>query len=258
MATAEQEGEDRKVSPPQKVFVSGAGSGIGAAIARAFAAQGATLVLADRNRATLDSVAQQLSGASRVEAHVLDIRDAHQVAELMNVAGDEPFDLICANAGVSAPEGPFHEMAWADIERILDVNIRGTICTLRAGVPHLRDGGSIVVTASTSGIAAHPGAAVYAASKHAVIGLARSLAAELAPRRIRVNAVCPGGVDTPLLSDVYGSAEDAGREYAKVNPMGRLAAPEDVAAAVVFLADAVHITGVALRIDGGDTLGVAI
>lgn len=244
------------MSAPRKVFISGAGSGIGSAIARTFAAQGAWLVLVDRNRAALDSVAR-LPGASRVETHVADIRDAVEIAAVM--AGDaEPFDVICANAGVSAPEKPLHEMPWADIERILDVNVRGTICTLHAGIPRIRDGGCIVITASTSGLVAHPGAAAYAASKHAMVGLGRSLAAELAPRRIRVNTVCPGGVDTPLLTDVYGSADEAGREYAKINPLGRIAAPEDVAAAVAFLVDAVHITGVALKIDGGDSLGAAI
>jgi NAD(P)-dependent dehydrogenase (short-subunit alcohol dehydrogenase family) len=246
--------------PRPATLITGAGSGIGAAAARLFVEAGAAVVLADLSEERLRSVELNLGAAAdTVLAVATDVRDDRSVRALVQ-AGVERFggfDTVCPNAGVTFPEKPFEQFEDAEVEQLLAVNLMGVILTLRAAVPHLRDGGSAVLTSSISGLQAHAGAAVYAATKMAVIGLGRSLAAELAPRRIRVNMVCPGGVDTALTRGAYG--EDAERviaEYAAANPLGRIAQPEDIARAMVFLASdaARHINGVALRVDGGDCL----
>jgi NAD(P)-dependent dehydrogenase (short-subunit alcohol dehydrogenase family) len=168
-------------------------------------------------------------------------------------------DVVHANVGICPPERLLVDTDPDTVDRILDVNVKGTINTLRATVPLVRDGGAIIITASDSGLLAHPGAAVYAASKIALIGLGRALAAELAPRRVRVNMVCPGGVDTPLTRGVYGDTIEAElASYAVTNPLGGIAQPEWIADAVLFLASARHVTGVSLRVDGGDGLMGAV
>jgi NAD(P)-dependent dehydrogenase (short-subunit alcohol dehydrogenase family) len=162
-------------------------------------------------------------------------------------------DVVCTIAGVFiGPERPLQDTDDDVIDRLLDVNVKGVIRVLRAALPHVRDGGAIVLTSSISGLVAHPGGAAYAASKTAQLGLARSLAAELSPRRIRVNVICPGTIDTPMAHAAHTPAQLAG--FARDNPLGRLGTPEDVAGAFLFLARAGYVNGMALRVDGGDTL----
>jgi 3-oxoacyl-[acyl-carrier protein] reductase len=251
------------MSAPQRVvLVTGAASGIGAATARAFAACGDKLVLADIAEEALRNVSKGLPAApDDVLAMRTDTTDVHSVDSLLNAAIDQfgSLDVVHANAGICPPERPLADTAPDVVDRILSVNIAGTVNTLRAAVPHVRDGGAVVITASISGLQAHPGAAVYAASKIALIGLGRALAVELAPRRIRVNMICPGGVDTPLTRNAYGDdAERVIAGYREDNLMGRIAEPEDIAAAVLYLARAKHVTGVSLRVDGGDCLMGAV
>jgi len=240
-----------------------AASGIGAEVARALAARGAHLLLADIDRTGVTETARRISLAGGVaEPFVCDVRDPAAVAELAVRAQARfaPLDFVCPAAGVAFPEAPLDESALEAINALLDVNLRGVIYTLRALLPHVRHGSSVVLVASTSGICAYPGGAVYAASKIALIGLTRSLALEVAPRRVRVNAVCPGPVDTPLQRSIFGAAVDGIlADSARFNPLGRVAVPSDIADAVAFLAsDAVrHITGVALFVDGGQFLGEA-
>jgi NAD(P)-dependent dehydrogenase (short-subunit alcohol dehydrogenase family) len=241
----------------QVVLVTGAASGIGAATARAFAARGDRVVLADLNAEGLEEVAASLARPSEHLALPVDLTDSTATDALVAQATDRfgTLDAVHANAGICPPERPFIETSPELVERVLDVNVKGTVNTLRSAVPSVRDGGAVVITASDSGLLAHPGAAVYAASKIALIGLGRCLAAELASRRVRVNMVCPGGVDTPLTRGAYGdSAEEVIHDYTLTNPLGRIATAEDIANAVLFLTDASHVTGVSLRVDGGDGL----
>jgi NAD(P)-dependent dehydrogenase (short-subunit alcohol dehydrogenase family) len=242
-------------------LVTGAASGIGRATALALAGAGWRLALLDRDEGALERLGQELGGgATGPFTRNADVADTAAVdaavAEAHAALG--PFTAVCPIAGVfAAPERPMAEMPDADVARLLDINVHGTVRTLRACIPLIRDGGSIAVAASVSGLTAHPEAAVYGATKAALIALARSLALELAPRRIRVNAVCPGGVDTPLSRNAYpdeAASDFAG--YRETNPLGRIATPEDIGGVFAFLASdaARHVNGVALRVDGGDSV----
>jgi NAD(P)-dependent dehydrogenase (short-subunit alcohol dehydrogenase family) len=247
------------LSDPRVALVTGAASGIGAAAARAFAMHGDRLVLVDLDADALGALEAELTADTlAVAADVSDPAAMDAVAEQATTRFGT-LDVVFANAGIAFPERPITETPPDVVERLLHVNVIGAVNTLRSCVPLVPDGGAIVLTSSISGQIAHPGAAVYGATKIALIGLARSLASELSPRRIRVNCVCPGGVDTPLVTAVMGDERDADiAEYAKVNPLGRIATPDDVAEVVLFLAGAAHVNGVALRVDGGDALLGAI
>lgn len=241
-------------------LVTGGGSGIGAAIARRLARAGCAVAICDLDQQHALEVAEELGGESF--AVRVDVRDREAVAAFAAEAADRlgPLDIVCPNAGVAKPEHPLEAWTPFEIDEVVDVNLKGAIHTVATAAPHIRDGGAIVITASISGLQAHPGAAVYSATKTGLVGFARSVALELAPRRIRVNCVCPGGVDTPLLAAVSADMAQVEAEYREINPLGRLATADDVACAVAFLTSegARHITGVALRVDGGDALMGAI
>jgi NAD(P)-dependent dehydrogenase (short-subunit alcohol dehydrogenase family) len=238
------------------VLITGAASGIGAATAYAFAESGDAVVLGDRNREDLERVEASLreSGAD-VLAEPCDVRDESETDALVRAAVErhDQIDVVCTIAGIFVgPERPLEETDDGVIDQLFDVNVKGVVHVLRRALPHVRTGGSLILTSSISGLLAHPGGAVYAASKTAQIGLARSLAAELSPRRIRVNVICPGTIDTPMAHAAHTDEQLAG--FADANPLGRLGRPEDVADAFVFLARAEYVNGMALRVDGGDCL----
>jgi NAD(P)-dependent dehydrogenase (short-subunit alcohol dehydrogenase family) len=235
------------------VLITGAASGIGEATARAFAAQGDALVLGDADELNLRRVGESIDGD--VLAVPADVRDEDATRALVQAAVERHggLDVVCTIAGVFiGPERPLEETADDVVDRLLDVNVKGVIRVLRATLPHINDGGSIVLTSSISGLVAHPGGAAYAASKTAQLGLARSLAAELGPRRIRVNVICPGTIDTPMAHTAHTPEQLDG--FAHANPLGRLGQPDDVAGAFLFLARAGYVNGMALRVDGGDCL----
>jgi NAD(P)-dependent dehydrogenase (short-subunit alcohol dehydrogenase family) len=235
------------------VLITGAASGIGEATARAFAAQGDALVLGDADELNLRRVAESIAG--EVLAVPADVRDEDATRALIQAAVERhgALDVVCTIAGVFVgPERPLEDTDDDVVDRLLDVNVKGVIRVLRAALPHVNDGGAIVLTSSISGLVAHPGGAAYAASKTAQLGLARSLAAELSPRRIRVNVICPGTIDTPMAHTAHTPEQLDG--FATDNPLGRLGQPEDVAGAFLFLARAGYVNGMALRVDGGDTL----
>lgn len=264
-AQTRESSNDGGEATEQVVLITGAASGIGAATARGFAEAGWSVVLGDVAEDPLRVVEASIRGnGGSALGLVVDVRDESSVRSMVAAAVERfgGFDAVCPNAGIGFPERPFEETR-PDVDRLIDVNLRGAISVLLIALPHVRPGGSVVITSSTSGLLAHDGGAVYAATKIALIGLGRSLALELAPRSIRVNMVCPGAVNTPMIRDVWGSEAEAERaleEYARDNPLGRFAEPEDVAEAIMFLASskARHITGVSLRVDGGDGLRGAL
>ena len=242
------------MSGHQIVLITGAGGGIGAAAARAFAADGHSVAAADINGARLEALAGQIP-AEQLLTVAADVRDRSSV-EAMVARTVERFgaiDVLCPNAGVFVgPDRPIEETPDDAIDLLIDVNIRGVVNVLQAGLPHVRPGGAVILTSSISGLQAHPGGVVYAATKTAQIGLARSLASGHGLHRSGVHVISTGTIETAMATEAHTPEQLA--EFAEANPLGRLGQPADVAEAFVFLARASYVNGVVLRVDGGDCL----
>jgi NAD(P)-dependent dehydrogenase (short-subunit alcohol dehydrogenase family) len=235
----------------RRALVTGAGSGIGEAVARGLHAEGAEVVLADAAGDRVAAVADALG--ERATPLTLDVRDEHAVAAAM-----DGFDVLANVAGIgsttSAPDTALE--VWEDV---FAVNARGTFLCCKHAIPGMieRGGGAIVNMASVAGLVGLRNRAAYCASKGAVIALTRALAIDHVGQGIRVNAVCPGTVDSPwvrrLVEDVGESLDDLRARQ----PMGRLGSAEEIAQAVLYLASdaAAFVTGSALVIDGGLTAG---
>ena len=236
-------------------IVTGGGSGFGAAMVELFAAEGARLVVADIDGAAAERVAAGVPGAVAVQADVTrDADTGRMVAAATGAFGR--LDILVNNAGVSHWNQKLTEVSEADFDRVYAVNVKALYWAARHAVPVMaaQGGGSIVNTASTAGLRPRPGLCWYNGSKGACILITKSMAVELAPMRIRVNALCPVAGETPLLAHFMGgdTPENRARFVATV-PLGRLSTPADVARAALWLAsdDAEFITGVALEVDGG-------
>ncbi|MBV9565318.1 MAG: SDR family oxidoreductase [Bradyrhizobium sp.] len=249
------------LSRPPHVVVTGGGRGIGRAIAATLARSGATVTVLGRNRATLDEAVT--AGAAHF-ADVVDVADQAAVdAAIAAAAKRQPIDILIANAGL-VDSAPFAKSDAALFRRLMDLNFMGVVHAIQAALPSIkgRPYGRIVAIASTAGLKGYPYVTAYTASKHAVVGLVRSLALELASTRITVNAVCPGFTDTDLIAgsiDVImkktGRTRDqAVAELAAQNPQQRLVTPQEVADTVLWLCGegASAITGQAIVVAGGE------
>jgi 2-hydroxycyclohexanecarboxyl-CoA dehydrogenase len=238
-------------------LVTGAARGIGAGIARALAAAGARVALADVAGDTVRETAESLG--ERGLAIVMDVSDARSVRA--GVAEAEarlgPLDVLVNNAGVDTI-APFVETDEAVWDRLWAVNLKGTLLTTRAVLDGMiaRECGRIISIGSDAGRVGSTGEAVYSATKGGVIAFSKSLAREVARHGITVNCVCPGPTDTALLEQVREYDEKLHASLARAIPLRRLGKPEDVAAAVAFLAsdDAAYITGQTLSVSGGLTM----
>jgi 3alpha(or 20beta)-hydroxysteroid dehydrogenase len=233
--------------------ITGGASGIGKATGLRFSQAGAKVVLADIQDGS--DVAREAGGIF-VKT---DVSKEGQVKALMEAAVSEygKLDIVVNNAGIG--EGnEIKDISEAELDRILGVNTKGVLWGMKHSVPHIADGGSIINTASYAGLAAFPSYGSYTASKCAVIGLTKTAALELAPRGIRVNAVCPGTIDTPINAGPMAEVELALATH--VHPLRRLGRPEEVAALFHFLAsdESAFITGVAIPIDGGLSAGIGL
>lgn len=241
----------------KRVIVTGGASGFGAAIARGFAGEGASVVVADLDLPGARRVAADLPSAIAVPIDVADEAQNRAMADA-TVAAFGGIDVVCANAGVPHRYGNLIDLSTEDFDRMFAINVRSVYLAAKYCVPHMQPGSSIVSTASIGGIRPRPGLTAYNASKGAVLTLTRGLAAELAPN-IRVNAVSPVSSATGFDKNVLGFDTLPEMLEAQVLagiPMGRRATPEDVAKAVMFLAsdDAAFLTGVCLAVDGGRSI----
>ncbi len=243
------------------VLITGAGSGIGRMAALAFARQGAKLVISDVNdEGGAETVAQiHALGGGAVYVHC-DVAQAEQVEALLKhtVAGYGRLDCAINNAGISGNMvRRLHEIDETAFDQIIAINLKGVWLSMKYELPVLLagGGGAIVNISSVAGLGGAPKAAAYAASKHGVIGLTRTAAVEYAKFNIRVNAICPSYTDTPMVSDFTRDDPVLDRLTQQASPMKRLGRPEEIAAAIVWLAsDAASFTnGVALAVDGGLT-----
>jgi len=237
-------------------IVTGAASGFGKAIAETFAREGAKVVVADINGQGARDVAQSI-GASAIHVAV-DVSKRREVdamvAEAVTAFGG--LDIMVNNAGTTHKNQPMLDVAEQEFDRIFAVNVKSIYLAALACVPAMekRGGGVIINTASTAGVRPRPGLTWYNASKGAVITMTKSMAAELAPKRIRVCAINPVAGDTPLLADFMGADTPENRDkFIATIPLGRLSLPSDIATAALFLAspESSMITGVALEVDGG-------
>jgi NAD(P)-dependent dehydrogenase (short-subunit alcohol dehydrogenase family) len=228
------------------------------ATARAFIAEGAQVLLAGVSEPDLTAGAAELG--DRAAWKVTDVTDSDQVkaAVAAAVAQFGRLDVVVANAGIAGPTGPIADYPEDAFDRTLAVHVRGAFLLCKHAVPHLTDGASIIITSSVVGLTAAPRIAGYSTAKHAQVGLMRTLAAELAPRAIRVNTIHPGPVDNEFQQRVEEAATGADRAAARtifdaMIPLGRHAAPDEIARAMVFLAsdDSSFMTGATLPVDGG-------
>ena len=235
--------------------VTGGNSGIGLASAKRLQEEGARVVIAGRSKKTLDEAVKTIgNGVVAIQTDVAKLADIDKLyAEISKKLGK--IDVLFVNAGV-AKFAPFAETSESVYDENFDINIKGAYFTIQKAIPHLNDGASIVLNTSVAGIKGTTGTSAYSATKAALRSLARTAAAELAGRGIRVNAVAPGPIVTPIFGRT-GLPQEAIDDFIKnvggSVPMKRLGQPEEVAGAVAFLAssDSSYITGEELPVDGG-------
>ena len=244
----------------KKALITGGNSGIGLATARLFVAEGAEVAITGRDQQTLDEAVAELG--SKAHGYRVDVTVAEDrkklFAELSKDFGK--LDIVFANAGIggSTPTGSTDEAVF---ENVIRTNLNGAFFTVNSAAPLMNDNGSIIFNGSVQSYLGQPGVAAYAATKGGLVSMARSIAADLAPRKIRVNVVAPGATETPIWK--RGPRANATQEEsAKVSnffsstvPLGRWGSPEELAKVVLFLAsdDSSYINAVELKVDGGMT-----
>ena len=236
-------------------FVTGGGSGLGRAAAERFASEGATVVAADVD---YDGALETVEGIDRAVAHELDVRDADAFRDAIDATVEEHgLDVVLNNAGVSHGPSPMEDIVQDELDRLIDINVKGVWNGCAAALPHLKEQGSgaIVNTASLAGVIGSPNLSGYSMTKGAVVNLTRAVAAEAGPDGVRVNAVCPGVTETPMPKRDRSEEEweELASRMAEQYPLRRLGRPEDVANAMLYLAsdEADWVTGQALVVDGG-------
>ncbi len=242
------------------VLITGATSGIGRATALAVAGAGAKVVLSGRRSAEGEAVAAEIRAADGTASFLrTDVSDEAQVAALVDftVRTYGRLDVAFNNAGTEGELSPVTAAQVANYRQTFDINVLGTLLALKHEIPAMlkTGGGSIINAASIAGLVGFPGASVYVASKHAVLGLTKSVALEVAKQGIRVNAVSPAAIDTGMLDRFTGNDPAQKAAFGGMHPIGRYGQPQEIADVVLFLASdaASFITGQSLTVDGGFT-----
>lgn len=238
-------------------LVTGAGSGMGRAIAKEFAANGARMICLDVNFAAAEATVDGLTGSMAVAC---DISDSDQVAHVCSQAESRmsQIDILVNCAGILDGYAPVTETSDALWDRILGVNLKGMFLVSRAVLPGMvaRGNGTIINISSIAGLVAGGGGAAYTASKHGVIGLTRQMSYDYGKNGIRTNAICPGAVETAMTKDILNSGDMAVMELVRSVPAGRHGQPEEIAKMALYLAsdDSSFVHGAVMAIDGGWTV----
>jgi len=237
------------------VLIIGGNSGIGRAAAEGFGAEGAHVFLTGRDRHSIDETVAAIPGACGFQADIAQVGSGAQALAAIEAAHGK-IDILFVNAGIGA-FAPAAEVTPEQWDNVHGVNLRGCFFAIQQALPLLADGGAIVITGSIGAVAAVPGNVMYAAAKAGLRAVARTLAAELVGRRIRVNMVSPGPTETPIINRTQGVPAEAVAGLRDIMtqavPMKRMGTPAEIARPVLFLAsdEASFITGIDLYVDGG-------
>ncbi|GCE28885.1 putative oxidoreductase YkvO [Dictyobacter alpinus] len=235
--------------------ITGANSGIGLATAQRFVAEGAYVYITGRRQSELDAAVQKIGkNVTAVQGDVSNLADLDRLYATVQQRHGH-IDIVFANAGVGEFV-PLGEISEAHFDKTFDINVKGMLFTVQKALPLLRDGGSIILTASSTANKGTPAFSVYSATNAAIRSFARSWILDLKDRQIRVNAVSPGPTNTPGSDDLVATEEEREqyrKNFAASVPLGRMADPDEIAKAVVFLAsdDSSFVTGIELAVDGG-------
>jgi len=241
-------------------LVTGGGSGIGRATALLFAVHGAAVVVADKNSDGANETLEMIkkSGEDGV-AMQMDVSDEGQIKRMIDdtIKKLGRLDFACNNAGIEGETSTITECSNENWQRVLDINLRGVLWCMKYEIPEMlkNGGGAIVNMASIAGLVGFSGMPAYVSSKHAINGLTKTAALENAQQGIRVNSVCPGAIQTPMIDRSVGESPEARKDLEAQHPIGRFGKPEEVAEAVVWLCSdkASYVTGQTLAVDGGFT-----
>ncbi len=242
-------------------FVSGAAGGIGRETALAFAHEGASVVVADVDEQANTETARQIEAAGgRVVAVRCDVTRSQELEAAMEatVKAFGGLDVAFNNAGIEQPTAPAADISEDDWDRVIAINLRGVFLSMKHEIPLLlrRGGGAIVNTSSGAGVKGFAGGAAYGASKFGVIGVTKCTALDYASSGIRINAVCPGIVDTHMIGRVFGDTTEGRQAVLDQEPIGRIGRPDEIAATVLWLCseEASFAIGHAMVVDGGQTV----
>ena len=242
-------------------FVTGGGSGIGRATALEFANNGANVVVVDIDMASASDTAAMIRDfGSQATSARCDVTTADNVRKALERVLDEfgRLDYAFNNAGIEQPVGALVDIAEDDFDRLVSVNLRGVYLCMKYEIPLMltTGGGAIVNTSSGAGLVGIEGQAAYTATKHGVVGLTKSAALDYAPRNVRINAICPGIIETPMMDRFSGGTEEGRARVIAQEPIGRMGRPEEIAKSAVWLCSdaASFVVGHAMVVDGGQTV----
>jgi len=230
--------------------ITGATSGMALATAKLFVEEGAYVFITGRRQAQLDAAVKEIGrNVTGVQGDAGNLVDLARLYETVKTTKGQ-IDIVFASAGIGELDQPLGFVTEESFDKTFNVNVRGTLFTVQKALPLIRDGGSVILNSSIAGVKGFPGASVYAASKAAVRSFARTWTSELKGRKIRVNVISPGPIDTSIFVGVPNEVKE---QFVSLIPMGRIGKSEEIAAAALFLAssDSSFVTGIELFVDGG-------